>query len=264
VVRLDQIFRQGERSLIVLNAHRVNHGEMPLLEGGDDLRDFYFVEREEVERAADTVVELVTSRIPSRFGLDPVDEVQLLTPMHRGELGVTALNERLRAVLNPAGPELEIGARRYRLGDKVMQTRNNYELEVFNGDIGRVVGVDVEEARLTVRFDEREVALAREDLDDLAPAYACTIHKSQGSEYPAVVVVLHHQHHIMLQRNLLYTAITRGRRLVVLVGSRRALRRAVANATVRRRHTLLAERLTPTSPRPQPSGPADRGPGKSC
>jgi len=243
VVRLDRVFRQADRSLIVDNAHRVNRGEMPVSADGDELRDFYFVERDEAERAADTAVEMVASRIPRRFGLDPVDDVQLLSPMHRGELGVAALNDRVQARVNPDGPELVIGARLYRLGDKVMQTRNNYELEVFNGDIGRIASVDTEQQTLVVRFDDRLVEIGRDGLDDLVPAYACTIHKAQGSEYPAVVVALHHQHHVMLQRNLLYTAITRGRRLVVLVGSRRALRRAVANAAVRQRQTMLAERL---------------------
>jgi exodeoxyribonuclease V alpha subunit len=237
------VFRQADRSLIVDNAHRVNRGEMPVGANGDELRDFYLVERDEAERAAETAVEMVAARIPRRFGLDPVDDVQLLSPMHRGELGVAALNDRLKALVNPDGPELAVGNRRYRLDDKVMQTRNNYELEVFNGDIGRVASVDTEQQALVVRFDDRLVEIGRDDLDDLVPAYACTIHKAQGSEYPAVVVALHHQHHVMLQRNLLYTAITRGRRLVVLVGSRRALRRAVANATVRHRQTMLAERL---------------------
>jgi exodeoxyribonuclease V alpha subunit len=163
--------------------------------------------------------------------------------MHRGELGVARLNERMQELLTSPGPELAIGARRYRLGDKVMQLRNNYELDIFNGDIGRVTGVDVEERELVVNFDGRPVSLEAADIDDLTPAYACTIHKAQGSEYPAVVVLLHHSHHVMLQRNLLYTAITRGRRLVVVIGSRRALGRAVRNATVRHRHTMLAQRL---------------------
>jgi len=168
----------------------------------------------------------------------------VLSPMHNGELGVRRLNERLQDELTPSGPELKFGARRFRVGDKVMQIRNNYELEIFNGDIGRIEVFDEEESELGVRFDGREVMIPHDDLDDLVSAYACTIHKSQGSEYPAVVIVLHHQHHVMLQRNLLYTAVTRGKRLVVIIGSRRALHRAVSNATQRRRHTLLAERLT--------------------
>jgi exodeoxyribonuclease V alpha subunit len=243
VVELDEIFRQAEQSLIVVNAHRVNNGAMPLLGEGDELRDFYLVERDDPAAAAAVAVDLIARHIPRRFRLDPVDDVQLLAPMHRGELGVAALNDRLRSVLNPDGPEIHFGSRSFRVGDKVMQVRNNYELDVFNGDIGRVVSVDDEERRLVVRFDDRTVVVEQDDADDLVPAYAVTIHKAQGSEYPAVVVALHHQHHIMLQRNLLYTAITRGRRLVVVVGSRRALGRAVRNATVRRRHTLLAARL---------------------
>ncbi len=211
-----------------------------------DAADFFTVARDDPGAAAETVVDLVTSRIPRRFQLDPVNDIQILSPMHRGELGVAALNDRLRAVLNPAGPELRVGSRVFRAGDKVMQVRNNYDLEVFNGDLGRIMTIDGKEKTLVVDFDGRPVAVSTEGLDDLVPAYACTIHKSQGSEYPAVVVVLHHQHYIMLQRNLLYTAITRGKRLVVIVGSRRALARAVRNATQRRRYTRLAERLRVT------------------
>jgi len=242
VVRLDKIFRQAERSLIVVNAHRVNAGKMPRLEGEDD-SDFYFVARDNPTAAADLAIDFAARRIPERFGLDPILDVQVLSPMHRGELGVTRLNERLQALLTPPGPELVVGWRRFRVGDKVMQVRNNYELDVFNGDLGRVQSFDAEERELVVEFDGRPVVIPSENLEDVVPAYACTIHKSQGSEYPAVVIVLHHQHHVMLQRNLLYTAITRGRRLVVIVGSKRALGRAVANATVRRRYTLLADRL---------------------
>lgn len=246
VVRLDHIFRQAEESLIVVNAHRINHGQMPSLGAGDELQDFYFIARDDPEKAAETAIELATNRIPRRFGIDPIEGIQVLAPMHRGELGVSTLNERLQGILTPGGPELVVGTRRYRVGDKVMQIRNNYELDVFNGDIGRVVSLDPEERQLDVSFDGRFVTVPHDDLDDLVPAYACTIHKSQGSEYPAVVVVLHHQHYIMLQRNLLYTAVTRARRLVTIVGSRRALHRAVNNATVRRRHTMLAERLRAT------------------
>jgi len=243
VVRLDQIFRQAQRSLIVENAHRINSGRMPELGDGGDDTDFYFVARDDAVAAADLAVDFAARRIPEKFGLDPITDIQVLSPMHRGELGVTRLNERLQEVLTPASQELVVGWRRFRIGDKVMQIRNNYELDVFNGDLGQVTEIDHEERELIVVFDDRRVVIPSEDLEDIMPAYACTIHKSQGSEYPAVVIVLHHQHHIMLQRNLLYTAITRGRRLVLIVGSRRALGRAVANATVRRRHTLLAERL---------------------
>ncbi len=243
VVRLERIFRQQRDSLIVANAHRINQGTMPALASGEELADFYFVERSEPAGAAATLLELVATRIPERFGLDPVEDVQVLTPVHRGELGVTSLNAELQAALNPVGEEVEIGFRKFRRGDKVMQIRNNYDLGVFNGDLGRIHGVDEEEGTLLVNFDGRLVAVPQDNLDELTVAYACTIHKSQGSEYPAVVVALHDQHWVMLQRNLVYTAVTRGRRLVVIVGTRRALARGIRNATQRRRFTRLAERL---------------------
>jgi len=243
VIRLEQVFRQAERSLIVANAHRINSGQMPVTDSNPDTSDFFFVTRDDAEEAANLAVDFAARRIPERYGLDPVWDIQVLSPMHRGVLGVTRLNERLRERLTPGGRELAVGWRRFRVGDKVMQVRNNYELDVFNGDIGQVEAIDFAKRLLTVRFDDRSVVIPSEDIEDVIPAYACTIHKSQGSEYPAVVIVLHHQHHVMLQRNLLYTAITRGRRLVVIVGSRRALARAVHNATVHTRHTLLAERL---------------------
>ncbi len=242
-VRLDHIFRQAEASRIVVNAHRINSGQMPISDGNNPDADFYFVARDDPVEAAELAVDFASRRIPNHFHLDPVDDIQVLAPMHRGELGVRRLNERLQAELTPTGPEISVGPRRFRLGDKIMQVRNNYDLEIFNGDIGRVEFFDEESDEMVVRFDGRAVAIPYESFEDLIPAYACTIHKSQGSEYPAVVIVLHHQHHIMLQRNLLYTAVTRGRRLVVIVGSRRALARAVDNATQRERFTLLADRL---------------------
>ncbi len=244
VVRLEHIFRQAAASRIVVNAHRVNRGLMPELpEPGKD-SDFFFIERDDPAAAARTVGELVARRIPRSFGFDPVADVHVLAPMHRGEAGVAALNTLLRSLLNPGdGPEVVSGSRSFRPGDKIMQIRNNYELEVFNGDLGRVVSVDPEERSLVADFDGRRVEVPAEGLDDLVLAYCSTIHKAQGSEFPAVVVVLHHSHHIMLERNLLYTAITRGRRLVVIVGSRRALRRAITNATQHRRFTRLARRL---------------------
>jgi exodeoxyribonuclease V alpha subunit len=243
VVSLRHIFRQGRESLIVVNAHRVNTGQMPVLRRDEDLADFYLVARDDPGAAADTAIELVTRRIPARFGLDPVDDIQVLSPMHRGEMGVTELNRRLQELLVPDGTELRVAGNRFRVGDKVMQIRNNYDLDVFNGDIGRVTVVDPEDRVLVVSFDGRQVEVTHDHLEDLVPAYACTIHKAQGSEYPAVVMLIHHHHHVMLQRNLLYTAITRGRRLVVIVGSRRALQRAVRNAGVRRRNTRLRQTL---------------------
>ncbi len=258
VCRLQRIFRQGEGSLIAHNAHRINRGENPVYPPAGERSDFYFAIRPDPEEAATTAVEMAAERIPNQFGLDPIRDIQVLAPMHRGDLGVTSLNRSLQERLVPAGgPEIRLGTKVFRQGDKVMQLRNNYEIDVFNGDVGRVLDLDSEERTLTVEFSGREVVLESDDLEDVTTAYACTIHKSQGSEYPAVVVVLHEQHHVMLQRNLLYTAVTRGKRLVVLVGSRRALARAVRTATVRQRNTMLTERL---QARHLVSGPAGVNP----
>jgi exodeoxyribonuclease V alpha subunit len=242
-VRLRQIFRQAARSLIVTNAHRINEGEPPLQPAAGAEADFFVVERRDPDRARETIVELVTSRIPHRFGLDPVRDVQVLTPMNRGPAGAIALNDALQQALNPSGPKLERGARTYRVGDKVMQLRNDYEKNVYNGDMGLVASIDPEEATMTVTFDDREVELAGADLDELTLAYACTVHKSQGSEYPAVVVPLLTTHFVMLSRNLLYTAVTRGRRLVVLVCDPRALEIALSERRREERRTSLASRL---------------------
>ena len=244
VVRLTEIFRQAERSLIVVNAHRVQSGQMPVLESLDKEGDFFFVERRNPEEALRTLVQLVAQRIPARFGLDPLEQIQVLTPMKRGLLGSANLNAVLRETLNPRGPSLTRGGHTLRLGDKVMQVRNNYDLEVWNGDIGRVTAVEDEEQRLLVEFDGREVAYELAAIEELALAYACSIHKAQGSEYPCVVIPLHTQHYVMLQRNLLYTGITRAKRLAVLVGETRALATAVANRRVLRRFSRLAERLS--------------------
>ena len=243
VVRLARIFRQAEQSLIVVNAHRLNRGEMPLLEHEHGAADFFFVERREPEEILATLKSLIAGRIPERFGLDPIDDVQVLTPMHKGLLGATSLNAELQALLNPRPVALTRGSRSFRVGDKVMQVRNDYGLDVYNGDIGRIAAIDERERVLTVCYDERRVRYTHRELDALVPAYACSIHKAQGSEYPCVVVPLHTQHYVMLQRNLLYTALTRGRRLVVLVGSKRALAIAVANNRIEARCTRLGERL---------------------
>ena len=243
VVRLTAIFRQLERSLIVVNAHRVQAGQMPVLESIDKEGDFFFVERRDPEEALRTLTQLVAKRIPARFGFDPIEHIQVLTPMKRGLLGSANLNSVLRELLNPHGKTLTRGGHSLRAGDKVMQVRNNYDLEVWNGDIGRVGAVDDENQRLHVTFDGREVIYELAAIDELALAYACSIHKAQGSEYPCVVIPLHTQHYVMLQRNLLYTGITRAKRLAVLVGETRALATAVANRRVHRRFTRLAERL---------------------
>lgn len=254
VARLSEIFRQAQESLIVVNAHRVNQGEMPAL-GGDEpegqeprgeVRDFYFIERGEPEAAIGTIKELVTSRIPRRFGVDPFDDIQVLVPMRRGTLGTYNLNRELQGWLNPHGEAVIRGERELRRGDKVMQVRNNYDLDVYNGDIGRIEAIEPEERIVRVRFDERVVDYDQDALEDLVLAYACSIHKSQGSEYPVVVIVLTTQHYAMLQRNLLYTALTRGKKLVVLVGSRKAVGLALRNDRVQRRNCRLAERLNPS------------------
>ena len=246
VVRLTQIFRQAASSRIVVNAHRIIHGEMPDLHPApkDELADFYFIERSRPDDVLEAIDKVVSERIPRRFGLDPFDDVQILTPMHRGPLGAQAINRRIQSLLNPAGPTYERGATTFRVGDKVMQTRNDYELGVFNGDLGRVAAVDPEEGTLDVRYDERLVRYEKKLLDALVLAYACTIHKSQGSEYPAVVMPVSTQHYVMLHRNLLYTGVTRGKQLVVLVGTSRALRMAVDNRRELVRHSRLAERLS--------------------
>jgi exodeoxyribonuclease V alpha subunit len=243
VVRLDHIFRQAQRSSIVVNAHRINHGQMPCEQAGDEAGDFFFIERDEPDQILAALEELVARRIPRRFGLDPLNDIQVLTPMHKGELGARQLNERLQQLLNPDRPGIARRGLTYRVGDKVMQTRNNYRLEVFNGDIGRISDLDIDADRVTVDFEGRRVDYESADLDELVLAYACSVHKAQGSEYPAVVMPLHTQHYALLQRNLLYTAVTRGKQLVTLVGSRKALAIAVRNASRQRRMTWLAERL---------------------
>lgn len=211
----------------------------------DRLSDFYFIHQNDPERAADMVVDLVRNHIPRRFGLDPVNDIQVLTPMHKGAVGAAQLNLRLQASLNPNGLEVRRGERSFRLHDKVMQIRNNYDKDVFNGDVGRIVFLDSKERTLSVRYDDRVVPYDFEELDELTPAYAISIHKSQGSEYPAVVIPLMMQHYVLLQRNLVYTGVTRGKKLVVLVGESRALHMAVKNNKTRTRHTRLALRLQP-------------------
>jgi exodeoxyribonuclease V alpha subunit len=244
VVHLDQIFRQAEGSLIIENAHRINRGEMPLFP--KTATDFFLFPAEDAEGAADLVVDLVQNRIPRRFGFDPMAEIQVLSPMHRGAAGVGELNRHLQAALNPpaAGKaEQRRGTQVYRTGDRVMQIRNNYDKEVYNGDMGRITALDAVNQALTVRVDEQEVGYAFSELDELVHAYAVSVHKSQGSEYRAVVVPVLTQHYVMLQRNLLYTAVSRARELVVLVGNRRAIGMAVGNNQIMARHTALDARL---------------------
>ncbi len=243
VIRLQRIYRQAGGSSIVENAHKILGGSLPSRPDADaELSDFYALHVEEPGRILDVVENLVTRRIPQRFGLDPRADIQVLVPMHRGVLGAENLNRRLQARLNPDGAAVE-GLPGLRVGDRVIQTRNDYEREVANGDVGTVLGPGAEEGSIRVRFDAREVIFPREASDHLRLAYALTIHKSQGSEYPAVVIPLHTQHYVMLRRNLLYTAVTRGKALVVLVGSPRAIRIAVQRNDAVSRNTLLAPLL---------------------
>ena len=254
VVRLTEVFRQAAMSRIIVNAHRINEGTVPDLGRPDGESDFYFVPADDPEAAVPRILELVRTRIPRRFGLDPIRDIQVLCPMNRGGVGARSLNIELQAVLNPAGErKVERFGWTFAPGDKVMQTENDYDREVYNGDIGRIDDVDPDLGEITVRFDGRAVTYGFGELDALVPAYATTIHKSQGSEYPAVVIPLMTQHYVMLQRNLLYTGVTRGRRLVVLVGQRKAIAIAVKAASGRRRWSKLREWMHPGHA--APSGP---------
>jgi exodeoxyribonuclease V alpha subunit len=245
VVILTEVFRQAQQSRIVTNAHLINHGEFPRLGRSDTpgAGDFYFVERIEPEKAIETIKHLLRKRIPNYFGLDPFDDVQVITPMHRGVLGTSNLNHELQQMLNPKSPGVTIGSRTLKVGDKVMQTRNNYDKDVFNGDIGRIVSIDTEREVMRVKFEDRLAEYDYSELDELTLSYAISVHKSQGSEYPAVVMPIHTQHYIMLQRNLLYTGVTRARRVVCLVGTKKALGIAVRNDRTQQRWTGLTQRL---------------------
>ncbi len=244
VVRLEEIFRQARHSSIVTNAHLIQQGKFPRLQrDSQELQDFYFIEKEDPEDVSKIIVKLCSERIPARFGLDPVEDVQVLCPMHRGVIGAQRLNSVLQQTLNPEKASIERGGRLFRLHDKVMQIRNNYDKDVFNGDLGRVRKIDMENQEVQVEIDGRTVTYDFSEMDELVLAYAVSVHKAQGSEYPAVVFPLLMQHYVMLQRNLLYTAVTRARKLVVIVGSKKALAVAVRNNKMQQRFTLLQERL---------------------
>lgn len=242
VARLTEIHRQARDSLIVTNAHRVREGHLPVDRAAEEGADYFFIERETPEAVLSTLRHLVAERVPRSFGL-ATEAIQVLTPMQRGLLGAASLNAELQELLNPDGDSVSRGGRLFRIGDRVMQTRNNYDLDVFNGDLGRIGALDLEDQRLRVDFEDRAVDLELHLVDELVLAYACSIHKSQGSEYPCVVIPLHTQHYVMLQRNLLYTALTRARRLAIVVGSRKALAVAVKTQTAAERNSRLAERL---------------------
>ncbi|MBI5639291.1 MAG: ATP-dependent RecD-like DNA helicase [Nitrospirae bacterium] len=243
-IRLNEIFRQSGESLIIVNAHKINSGEFPDLTSRKGiLQDFYFIQLEDPEEVCRTIMSMCGEKIPQRFGFNPIDDIQVLAPMHRGVIGASNLNAELQKHLNPSADELIRGGKVLRKGDKVMQIRNNYDRDVYNGDIGRVSSIDREEQSLTVDYDGRLVVYDFTDLDEIVLAYAVSVHKSQGSEYPAVILPLLTQHYLMLQRNLLYTAITRGKKLVVIIGTKKALAIAIKNNKPQERYTKLRERL---------------------
>ncbi len=255
VTRLSLIFRQAQNSLIITNAHRINQGHMITVPDSKDAAtpgealhkdDFFLFAVEDPEEAANWVVDIVKNRIPKRFGLDPINDIQVLAPMYRGAAGVANLNVRLQEALNPASAkkdERQVGGRMFRVGDKLMATRNNYDKDTFNGDIGRLMAVDFENQTLEINFEGRTISYDWLEADELVHAFAVSVHKSQGSEYPAIVLPVLTQHYMMLQRNLLYTAITRAKKLCVLVGTRKAIAMAVKNATVAQRYSGLEARL---------------------
>ncbi len=247
VCRLTEVFRQASQSAIITNAHRINQGQLPLVPAKEDAAsaasDFYFLHHEEPEAGAARIVRLVKESLPRRFKANPFEHIQVITPMQRGSLGARALNQALQAALNPQGDAIERYGYTYRVGDKVMQLINDYQKDVFNGDIGRIQALHPEDRTLTVRFEQRAVDYDYQELDALTLAYAVTVHKSQGSEYPFVVMPVHTQHYVLLQRNLLYTAITRGKQLVVLVGTPKALAIAVRNGDTGQRISGLRQRL---------------------
>jgi exodeoxyribonuclease V alpha subunit len=244
VVELNEIFRQSAASRIIINAHRINNGLMPeLKQGKGELEDFYFIEQEDPDQALKIITELVSSRIPKRFCLDSINEIQVLSPMHKGVVGTENLNRTLQGALNPSQTVISRGDRMFKLHDKVIQTRNNYDKDVFNGDIGRISGINPENQTITVDFDGLQAEYDYSELDEIKLAYAISVHKSQGSEYQAIVLPILTQHYVMLQRNLIYTAVTRGKKLVVIVGSKKALAIGVGNNRVMKRFTFLSERL---------------------
>jgi exodeoxyribonuclease V alpha subunit len=244
VVELNEVFRQAQESSIIVNAHRINQGNMPQFRpNSDKLDDFYFIEQEDPEKALETIIDLVKNRIPKRFRFSPVNQIQVLTPMHRGIVGAGNLNLALQEALNPGEEGVMRGGRTFKVNDRVMQITNNYDKEVYNGDIGRIISIDQEAQEVGVVIDARRIIYDYSELDELVHAYAVSIHKSQGSEYPAVVIPVLIQHFILLQRNLLYTGVTRGKKLVVIVGTKKAMAIAIKNNKTEKRYTRLRDRL---------------------
>ncbi len=244
VVRLNEIFRQAQESRIIVNAHRINNGFLPKTDvENDENTDFYFIDQESPERVLEIILELAANRIPKKFGFDAINDIQVLSPMHKGLVGTANLNKELQKRLNPGKDNIVYGNTTFHCHDKVMQIRNNYDKNVFNGDIGRVFDINRETREVLIAFDGRKIVYDFTELDEVVPAYAVSVHKSQGSEYPAVIIPVLTQHYILLQRNLIYTAITRGRRLVILVGTKKALAIAINNDKTQQRFTRLKDRL---------------------
>jgi exodeoxyribonuclease V alpha subunit len=246
VVELNEIFRQAEQSRIVVNAHKVNSGIIPSFKEKEHATDCFFIEQEDPNKVLEIILELTKERIPRRFGFDSFDEIQVLTPMHKGVIGARNLNIELQNILNPGDAGVIRSGMGFKVNDKVMQVKNNYEKEVFNGDIGRIKQIYPENQEVVISFEGRHITYGYAELDEILLAYAVSVHKSQGSEYPAVVIPIHTQHFILLQRNLIYTAITRGRDLVVMVGTKKALAIGVKNDKTEKRFTYLQYRLRET------------------
>ncbi len=244
VVELNEIFRQARESLIVINAHRINAGEFPIFRSEKKNPDFYFIEEEDPEKGLSIIIDLVKNRIPKRFGFNPYEDIQVISPMNKGIIGAENLNEKLQEALNLSSFGITRGTKKIKLRDKVMQLRNNYEKGVFNGDIGTVVKIDQENQEVFVAFDTGIVTYDYSELDEISLAYAISVHKSQGSEYPAVVIPIFIQHYVLLQRNLIYTAITRGKKLVVVVGTKKAFLIGIKNNKIQRRYSKLDKRLS--------------------
>lgn len=242
-VKLDTIFRQAQKSLIIVNAHRINKGMFPVILNEKKKSNFYFVQKQEPEDVLKTIIDLVENRMPDKFGFDPVDDIQVLTPMHKGIVGAGNLNEQLQKILNSNKKSVQRGNREFKISDKVMQIRNNYDKHVYNGDIGRIVDIDFTDQKVLLNFDGKKVEYDFSSLDEIVHAYAISIHKSQGSEYPAVIIPVVIQHYMLLQRNLIYTAVTRGKKLVVLVGTKKALAIAINTIKSSNRYTRLKYRL---------------------
>ena len=244
IVELNEIFRQAKSSRIIFNAHKINNGIFPTLENEVPGNDFYFIQQEDPEKVLEIILELTNTRIPRRFGFDPIDDIQVLTPMHKGVVGAGNLNRELQKTLNPVQDGVTRGDLSFRVNDKVMQIKNNYDKEIFNGDIGRIVGIRPDDHEVIIAFDGRNVNYDFSELDEIVLAYAVSVHKSQGSEYPAIVIPILTQHYILLQRNLIYTAVSRGRELVVMIGTKKALAMGVNNDKTQKRYTYLRHRLS--------------------